>query len=106
MTFPPEGISMRASGFRSLRGKLFFAAVLVSPITSLAQSDSGSLRSNYVVSVQDLKLAGKGRAAFDKGSRLLAKGDTAGSIAYLERAISESPEHSRPTTTWASRASA
>src|SRR6266852_697217 len=52
MTFPPEGISMRASGFRSLRVKLFFAAVLVSPITSLAQSDSGSLRSNYVVSVQ------------------------------------------------------
>ncbi len=92
MTFPPEGISMRASGFRSLRGKLFFAAVLVSPITSLAQSDS-KLKSNYVVSVQDLKLAGKGHAAFDKGSRLLEKGDTAGSIAYLERAVSESPEH-------------
>ncbi len=83
---------MRASSFRSLRSKLFFAAVLVSPITSLAQSDS-KLKSNYVVSVQDLKLAGKGHAAFDKGSRLLEKGDTAGSIAYLERAVSESPEH-------------
>jgi len=83
---------MRASSFRSLRGKLFFAAVLVSPVTSLAQSDS-KLKSNYVVSVQDLKLAGKGHAAFDKGSRLLEKGDTAGSIAYLERAVSESPEH-------------
>jgi len=81
------------SSFRTLRSKLFFAAVLVSPITSLAQSDSKSLRSNYVVSVQDLKLAGKGHAAFDKGSRLLEKGDTAGSVAYLERAISESPEH-------------
>jgi tetratricopeptide (TPR) repeat protein len=92
MTFPPEGTSMRSS-FRTLRTKLFFAAVLVSPITSLAQSDSKSLRSNYVVSVQDLKLAGKGHAAFDKGSRLLEKGDTAGSVAYLERAISESPEH-------------
>jgi tetratricopeptide (TPR) repeat protein len=92
MTFPPEGTSMRSS-FRTLRSKLFFAAVLVSPITSLAQSDSKSLRSNYVVSVQDLKLAGKGHAAFDKGSRLLEKGDTAGSVAYLERAISESPEH-------------
>jgi Flp pilus assembly protein TadD len=93
MTFPPEGSSMRASGLRSLRSKLFFAAVLVTPITSLAQSDSKSFKSNYVVSVQDLKLAGKGHAAFDKGSRLLDKGDVAGSIAYLERAISEAPEH-------------
>ena len=83
---------MRASSFRSLRSKLFFAAVLISPITCLAQSDY-KLKSNYVVSVQDLKLAGKGHAAFDKGSRLLEKGDTAGSIAYLERAVSESPEH-------------
>ncbi len=93
MTFPPEGTSMRASSLRSLRSKLFFVVVLVTPITSLAQSDSKSLRNNYAVSVQDLKLDGKGHAAFDKGSRLLDKGDTAGSIAYLERAISESPEH-------------
>src|ERR1700674_2474251 len=93
MTFPPEGTLMSASSFRSLRNKLFFAAVLVSPITSLAQSDSKTLRSNYVVSVQDLKMAGKGHAAFDKGSRLLEKGDTAGSVAYLEHAIAESPEH-------------
>jgi Flp pilus assembly protein TadD len=84
---------MRASSLRSTRGKLFFAAILISPITSLAQSDSRAFRNNYVVSVQDLKLAGKGHAAFDKGSRLLDKGDVAGSIAYLERAISESPEH-------------
>ena len=84
---------MRASSLRSIRSNIFFAAVLVTPITSLAQSDSKSLRSNYVVSVRDLKLAGKGHAAFDKGSRLLDKGDAAGSIAYLEQAISESPEH-------------
>ncbi len=83
---------MRASSFFSLRSTLFFSAVLISPITSLAQSDS-RLKSSYVVSVQDLKLAGKGHAAFDKGSRLLDKGDTAGSVAYLERAISEAPEH-------------
>jgi len=93
MTFPPKGTSMRASSLRSLRSKLFFAAILFSPIASLAQSDSKSLRSNYVVSARDLKLAGKGHAAFDKGSRLLAKGEVAASIAYLERAISESPEH-------------
>lgn len=46
-----------------------------------------------MVSVQDLKMAGKGHAAFDKGSQLLEKGDTLGSIAYLEQAIAEYPEH-------------
>jgi tetratricopeptide (TPR) repeat protein len=93
MTFPPEGTSMRASSCRSLRSKLFLAAVLVSPITSLAQSDSKTARSNYVISVQDLKLIGKGHAAFDKGSHLLDKGDTVGSLPYLEKAIAQSPEH-------------
>jgi len=83
MTFPPEGTSMNASRFRSMRGKLFFAAVLVSPVTSLAQSDSKTFRNNYSVSVQDLKMGRKGHAAFDKGSRLLEKGATADSVAYL-----------------------
>jgi len=32
-------------------------------------------------------------AALDKGSQLLEKGDTLGSIAYLEQAIAEYPEH-------------
>jgi tetratricopeptide (TPR) repeat protein len=91
--FPARRTSMRASSFRSLRCKLFFAVVLVSPIASLAQSDSKSFSNNYSISVRDLKLDGKGRAAFAKGSRMLDKGDTTGSIPYLERAISESPEH-------------
>jgi tetratricopeptide (TPR) repeat protein len=43
--------------------------------------------------VQDLKMAGKGQAAFEKGSHMLAKGDTASSIAYLEQAIAAYPEH-------------
>ncbi len=93
MTFPPEGTSMNASRFRSMRGKLFFTAVLVSPVTSLAQSDSKTFRNNYSVSVQDLKMGRKGHAAFDKGSRLLEKGATADSVAYLEQAIVEYPEH-------------
>jgi tetratricopeptide (TPR) repeat protein len=38
-------------------------------------------------------MSGKSHAAFDKGSQLLAKGDALGSIAYLERAIAEYPEH-------------
>jgi Tfp pilus assembly protein PilF len=93
MTFPPEGTSMHASSFRSLRGKLLFGTLLLSPITSLAQSDSKTFGSNYFVSVQDLKMAGKARAAFDKGSRLLEKGETARSLAYLEKAIAQFPEH-------------
>ena len=93
MTFPPEGTSMSASRFRSLPSKLFFAAVLVLPITSPAQSDSNAFRSNYVVSMQELRMAGKGHAAFDKASRLLEKGDTTGSLPYLEKAIAQYPEH-------------
>ncbi len=84
---------MHASHFRSLRSKLFFAALLASPITSLAQSDSIAIRSNFIVSVQNLRMAGKGRAAFEKGSRLLEKGDNAGSLPYLEKAIAQSPDH-------------
>ena len=57
------------------------------------QVDSHAIRTQYVVSVQDLKMAGKGHAAFDKGSRLLEKGDTQRSIKYLEQAIAEYPEH-------------
>jgi Tfp pilus assembly protein PilF len=94
MTFPPEGTSMSASRFRSLRSILFFtAAVLASPITSLTQSDSKGIKSNYVVSVQELRMAGKGHAAFEKGSRLLEKGDPTGSLPYLEKAIAQFPEH-------------
>jgi tetratricopeptide (TPR) repeat protein len=93
MTFPPEGALMNASYFRTLGSNIFLTAVLILPTTSLAQSDSKAFRSNYVVSVQGLKMEGKGHAAFDKGSRLLEKGDTAGSLVYLEKAIAQAPEH-------------
>ncbi len=83
---------MDTSRFGSMRRKLFLAALLASPITSLAQSDSSS-RNNYVVSVQELRMAGKGHAAFEKGSRLLEKGDATASLPYLEKAIAEFPDH-------------
>lgn len=38
-------------------------------------------------------MAGKGHAAFDKGSHMLDKGETEKSIAYLQQAIAEYPEH-------------
>src|ERR1700730_11614394 len=93
MTFPLEGTSMSASSFRILGSKIFLAGILLLPIFSFAQSDSKAFRSNYVVSVQDLKMESKGHAAFDKGSRLLEKGDTAGSLVYFEKAIAQAPEH-------------
>ena len=68
-----------------------FASFLVSQIPCLAQSTAGS--QNYVVSVRDLKMDGKSHAAFDKGSRMLAKGDAANSIEYLQQAVTQFPEH-------------
>lgn len=69
-------------------------AVLISPAACWAQSTPMAPgRNNYVVSVQDLKMSSKGQKAFDKGSQLLAKGDAAGSLAYLQRAIVEYPDN-------------
>ena len=71
-----------------------FTAILISPVACLAQSTPMTPRKNsYVVSVQDLRMSSKGQKAFDKGTQLLAKGDTAGSVAYLDRAIQEYPEN-------------
>jgi tetratricopeptide (TPR) repeat protein len=83
---------VNAYKFLQTLSRLSFAAVVVSQISSFAQSNSVS-RSNYVVSVRDLKMDGKSRVAFDKGSHLLAKGDAAGSIEFLQQAIAEFPEH-------------
>jgi len=94
MTFPPEGTLMNASSFRSRLSSFFLASILISPAACLAQSEQSAVaKSNYVVSVQDLRMSGKGQKAFDKGSHLLAKGDAAASLVYLERAIAEYPEH-------------
>ena len=72
---------------------LISLATLSSARVCLGQADPHATTHQYVVSVQDLKMTGKGHAAFDKGSQLLDKGDTLGSIAYLEQAIAENPEH-------------
>jgi tetratricopeptide (TPR) repeat protein len=83
----------------------FLLTVLISPLTSLAQSDSVKNSSSsassapaastgkYVVSVQELQMSGKARKAFDKGAGLLQKGDAAGSLSYFHQAIAEYPGH-------------
>jgi tetratricopeptide (TPR) repeat protein len=87
---------MSASRFSSIFHILFVAALLSSPTASWAQSASMTPgKNNYTVSVQDLQMSGKSQKAFKKGSELLAKGDTAGSLPYLDRAVAESPENYR-----------
>src|SRR5258708_15010386 len=94
MTLPPEGTLMNASSVRSSTISFFLEITCISPAACLAQSEQSAVaKSNYVVAVQDLRMSGKAQKAFDKGSHLLAKGDAAGSLVYLERAIAEYPEH-------------
>ena len=85
---------MSASSFRSRSRILFLAAILSLPATCLGQSASITPGKNsYAVSVQDLQTFSKGKKSFEKGSQLLAKGDIAGSLPYLDRAVRESPEN-------------
>lgn len=90
---------MNASRFARTFASFFSITVLISSATlfsarvCVAQTDSKVARNNYAVSVQDLKAGRKGYAAFDKGSQMLEKGDALGSIAYLQQAIAEYPEH-------------
>jgi tetratricopeptide (TPR) repeat protein len=72
---------------------LFSSSTLFSASVCVGQTDSKAARNNYVVSVQDLKAERRGFAAFDKGSQMLEKGDALGSLAYLQQAIAEYPEH-------------
>ncbi len=84
---------------------LFMLTVLIFPLTSLAQSESAkntsasassapaASMSEYVVSVQELKMSGKAHKGFDKGTRLLQKGDAAGSLPFFHQAIAEYPGH-------------
>jgi tetratricopeptide (TPR) repeat protein len=83
----PSSLRIRFHGF-------LLANILIVPAVCFAQSDpAATARNEYVVSVQELKMSGKAQKSFDKGSQLLAKGDAAASLAYLEGAIAEYPEH-------------
>jgi tetratricopeptide (TPR) repeat protein len=99
MTFPPKVFPMNVSRFPIRSRHTLLAATLISHAMFFFASGglgqtSHAAASSDVVSVQELKMATKGRAAFDKGSRMLAKGEAAHSIPYLEQAIAQYPEHS------------
>jgi tetratricopeptide (TPR) repeat protein len=56
---------------------------------------SGSPLNDSVVSVQEMRSPGKSQKAFEKGAKLLLKGDAAGSLVYFDRAIEKDPSHYR-----------
>jgi tetratricopeptide (TPR) repeat protein len=84
---------------------LFAIAKLMTPIPCSGQSQTienktGPAReatpiNDAVVSVQELKMSGKAESAFEKGTKLLQKGDARGSVAYFERAIAKDPSYYR-----------
>jgi tetratricopeptide (TPR) repeat protein len=93
-----EHVEMSASRSCSRFHNFFITLLISSPTLFLAsvclgQVDSPIDRNSYVVSVQELKAERKAHAAFEKGSQMLEKGDTAGSIPYLQQAIAQYPEH-------------
>jgi tetratricopeptide (TPR) repeat protein len=97
--FPAQGFPMNALRFPIRSRHTLSAAILISyamfftASICLGQTSSHAAAGSNVVSVQELRMAGKGRAAFDKGSKMLEKGDAAHSISYLEQAIAQYPEH-------------
>lgn len=67
--------------------------MLFSAYVCPGQTNSHAPTSSDIVSVQDLRMAGKGHVAFEKGSKMLERGDAAHSIPYLEQAIAQYPQH-------------
>lgn len=50
-------------------------------------------KNDYLISVQELRMSGKAKKAFEEGARLLQKGDAAKSLPYFDQAIAAFPEH-------------
>jgi len=79
---------------------IFMMAVVFLCSTCRGQSESTEKRkalvtprNDYVVSVQELRMSGKAKKAFEEGARLLQKGDTLKSVGYFDQAIAEFPAH-------------
>jgi tetratricopeptide (TPR) repeat protein len=52
-------------------------------------------RNDSVVSVQEMRTPGKAQKAFEKGAKLLLRGDAAGSLAYFDQAIANDSTYYR-----------
>lgn len=81
-----------------LTSQFLLSVLSISPAVCFAQTGfserrAAGPRGEFVVSVQELKMSGKSRKAFEKGAELLNKGNAEASLAYFERAIADYPEH-------------
>jgi Tfp pilus assembly protein PilF len=82
---------------------LIAIAEFITPIVCLGQSQAAETKTgraatpvnDSVVSVEELKMSGKAESAFEKGTKLLQKGDARGSVAYFERALAKDPGYYR-----------
>lgn len=83
---------------------LLFAVVqFITPIVCLGQFQAVEPKTgrtatpvnDSVVSVRELKMSGKAESAFEKGTKLLQKGDARGSVVYFERALAKDPGYYR-----------
>jgi len=71
------------------------AALTILASCNMSWAQSGAPVNDSVVSVQELKASGKAEKYFEKGAKLLLKGDAAGSIRYFDRAIAKDPFYYR-----------
>lgn len=55
----------------------------------------GTPVNNAVVSVEELKMSSKAESAFERGTRLLQKGDARSSVVYFEKAVAKDPGYYR-----------
>jgi len=79
--------------------RLFLLSSLTIALSYSCLAQSANTRTSpndYVVSVHELPLPAKAARAFDKGSRLLAKGDAQGSLSYFLAVIDQAPASYRP----------
>jgi len=84
---------MRVAGFF-----LFFGVMaLLTPAVCFAQTPANSSgpRGDYTISVQELAMPHKAARAFEKGTRLLLKGDAKASVPYFRTAIELAPSSYR-----------
>ena len=66
---------------------------VVSPFRCLPQSQNATPKNESVVSVQELRMSENAKSAFEKGTRLLQKGDAERSVTYFQRAIAKEPNY-------------
>ena len=87
-------IVVEESGFESVRTKARLDGHSLKLVLHLFASKAlQARRSNYTVSVRDLKIPGKARDEYQKGLACLAKNDPAGSLSHFTKATHAFPEY-------------